>query len=239
MAASQTLYFTAAQRLPVGVAILLQFSGPLLIIGWIRFVRRRKVPRTAVVGVLISLVGLAIVVEVWAGIGFDLVGVLAGVGSAGCQAAYFLMIEGLAGMTDVLVMTATGTAVASVSLTFVALPWTIPWHVIVSGQVRLDGGSVPGWFPTIWLILISAIVAYLGEGAAVQRLSAVVGGAVAYVEVVFTALIAWALLGEHLGVAQILGGAMVLTGAFIAQRPPDPADPSSVAHPELEVLHKK
>jgi drug/metabolite transporter (DMT)-like permease len=236
MAASQTLYFTAAQRLPVGVAILLQFSGPLLIIGWIRFVRRRRVPRSAVLGVVVSLVGLGVVVEVWAGITFDLVGVLAGIGSAACQAAYFLMIEGLSGMADVLLMTATGTAVASVALTFVVLPWTIPWQVI-SGPVSLGSAGVPGWLPVAWLVLISAIVAYLGEGAAVQRLSAVVGGAVAYVEVVFAALFAWVLLGERLGLPQVVGGAMVLVGAFVSQRPPAVADPLTVSHPELEILH--
>lgn len=236
MAASQTLYFTAAQRLPVGVAILLQFSGPLLIIGWIRFVRRRRVPRSAVLGVVVSLIGLGVVVEVWAGITFDLVGVVAGIGSAACQAAYFLMIEGLSGMADVLVMTATGTAVAAVALTFVVLPWTIPWQVI-SGPVTLGSASLPGWLPVAWLVLISAIVAYLGEGAAVQRLSAVVGGAVAYVEVVFAALFAWALLGERLGLPQVLGGAMVLVGAFVSQRPPVTADPTAVSHPELEILH--
>ena len=235
MAASQTLYFTSAQRLPVGVAILLQFCGPLLIIGWTRLVRRQSVPRTALIGVCISLVGLAVVVEVWSGITFDLVGVLAGLGSAACQATYFLMIDGLSGVADALVMTATGMAVASICLSCVVLPWTIPWDV-VGGDVTFGGSTYPGWVPVIWLVLVSAALCYLGEGAAVQHLSAVVGSAVAYVEVVFAALFAWVLLGEHLGHAQLIGGVMVLGGAFISQRPPDPAGPTLVAHPELEVL---
>ncbi|KNY04159.1 EamA family transporter [Microbacterium sp. GCS4] len=218
MAASQTLFFYATSLLPVGVAILLQFSGPLLIIGWTKFVRRTHVPRSAVIGVTISLLGLVVVVEVWTGLAFDVWGVLAGIGSAVCQAAYFLLIEDLKDSSDVLVMTASGTAVAAVLLSVTTLPWTFPWHVL-TGDVVLAGNDVSGWIPFFWLVLICAIFAYLLEGAAVRRLSAVIGGAIAYVEVVFAAVIAWLLLGEGLGAAQILGGVLVIAGAYIAQRP--------------------
>lgn len=225
MAASQTLFFYATSRLPVGVAILLQFSGPLIIIGWTKFVRRKAVPRTAAIGVVISLLGLMVVVEVWAGLAFDVWGVLAGIGSAVCQAAYFLLIEDLKGSADVLVMTASGAVVAAVVLSVTTLPWTFPWHVI-AGTVTLGGGQVSGWLPLLWLVLICAIMSYLLEGAAVRRLSAVVGGAIAYVEVVFAAVIAWLLLGENLGPAQIIGGALVIIGAYIAQRPSKPEGPA-------------
>src|SRR4051812_43633414 len=40
VAGCQTLYFVAASRLPVGVAILLEFTGPVLVVGWTRFVVR-------------------------------------------------------------------------------------------------------------------------------------------------------------------------------------------------------
>ncbi|GAB3633621.1 EamA family transporter [Microbacterium sp. 22179] len=218
MAASQTLFFYAASRLPIGVAVLLQFSGPLLIILWTKFVRRRIVPRSAAIGVIISLVGLMIVVEVWAGLAFDLSGVLAGVGSAVCQAAYFMIIEDLKGSADVLVMTASGAVVGGIVLTFTTLPWTLPWGAI-GDSVSLAGAEISGWLPFVWLVVVCAILAFLIEGAAVRRLSAVIAGAIAYIEVVFAAVIAWLLLGEHLGVAQIVGGVIVITGAYIAQRP--------------------
>ena len=218
MAASQVLFFVAVQRLPVGVAILLQFSGPLLIIGWVRWVRHKRVPRTASVGVIISIVGLAIVVQIWTGIAFDLLGVLAGVGAAVCQAAYFLIIEDLKESAPLLVMTASGTVVASLALTVVAMPWTFPWAVL-GDTVGLGPTGVPGWVAAAWLIVICAVAAYLLEGFAVRRLSAVVGGAIAYVEVVMGALYAWILLGEALGPAEIVGGSVVLIGAYIAQLP--------------------
>ena len=72
VAGCQSLYFVSASRLPVGVAILLEFTGPVLVVGWTRFVRRGPVPRTAAYGVVIALVGLSCVVEVWSGLTLDL-----------------------------------------------------------------------------------------------------------------------------------------------------------------------
>jgi drug/metabolite transporter (DMT)-like permease len=220
----QSLYFVAASRLPVGVAILLEFTGPVLVVGWIRVVRRTPVPRTAALGVGIALLGLACVVEVWSGLTVDLLGLLAGLGAAACQAAYFLLVDRVSGEIDPLAMTAVGCAVATVVLAAVAPPWDIPWHLVATG-VRLGGHMAPGWFLAVWLVLVSTVTAYLTGVAAVHRLSAPIAGAVAYVEAVAAALFAWVVLGEHLTPVQLAGGAIVLAGAFVAQRSVAPAEP--------------
>src|SRR5689334_16354417 len=36
----QALYFVAIARIPVGIAILVEYLGPALLLGWIRFVQR-------------------------------------------------------------------------------------------------------------------------------------------------------------------------------------------------------
>jgi drug/metabolite transporter (DMT)-like permease len=216
IAGCQTLYFVAASRLPVGVAILLEFTGPVLVVGWLRFVRRAVVPRTAVVGVGIALAGLACVVEVWSGMALDLLGLLAGLGAAACQATYFLLIDRLTGVADPLVMTAAGSVVGAVALSLVAVPWTAPVGVLAQ-SAPIGERSAPAWMFAAWIILVSTIVAYLTGAAAVQRLSAAIGGAVAYVEVVAAALFAWILLDERLTGPQLIGGAIVLAGAFVAQ----------------------
>jgi drug/metabolite transporter (DMT)-like permease len=216
IAGCQTLYFVAASRLPVGVAILLEFTGPVLVVGWLKFVRGTVVPKTAVVGVAMALAGLACVVEVWSGLSLDLIGLLAGLGAAACQATYFLLIDRLTGAADPLVATAAGSVVGAIALTLVATPWTAPLGVL--GETTPIGDrSAPAWMFAAWLILISTIVAYLTGAAAVQRLSAAIGGAVAYVEVVAASVFAWILLGERLTAPQLIGGAIVLAGAFVAQ----------------------
>jgi drug/metabolite transporter (DMT)-like permease len=233
VAGCQSLYFVAASRLPVGVAILLEFTGPVLVVAWMKFVQRRHVPRTASIGVGIALAGLACVVKVWSGLSIDLLGLLAGLAAAACQAAYFLIIDRVGDDVDPLVMTAAGSTVGAVVLAVAAPPWEIPWHLLTTG-VRF-GDHVPrGWFLAAWIILISTVTAYLTGIAAVHRLSAPVAGAVAYVETVSAALFAWIMLGERLSPAQLAGGAIVLVGAFVAQRSVAPHEPVLEPVPHLE-----
>jgi drug/metabolite transporter (DMT)-like permease len=216
IAGCQTLFFIAASRLPVGVAILLEFSGPVLVVGWLKFGRKVAVPRSAALGVAIALVGLATVVEIWSGLQLDLIGLLAGLAAAGCQATYFILIDKLTGIADPLVMTAAGSVVGGVLLTAISAPWAVPWHALTD-TIAIGERSAPGWIFAAWLIVVSTVVAYLAGAAAVQRLSAAIGGAVAYVEVVAAGLFAWILLGETLKTNQIIGGVIVLFGAFVAQ----------------------
>ncbi len=216
IAGCQTLFFVAASRLPVGVALMLEFTGPVLVVAWLKFGQKIAVPRTAAVGVGIALVGLATVVEIWSGLKLDLVGLIAGLGAAACQATYFILIDKLTGAADPLVMTAAGSVVGAVALTAISAPWGIPWHSLVD-TIAIGDRSAPGWVLATWLIVVSTVIAYLAGAAAVQRLSAAVGGAVAYVEVVAASIFAWILLNETLRTNQIIGGVIVLAGAFVAQ----------------------
>ncbi|TYB42038.1 EamA family transporter [Actinomadura chibensis] len=235
IAGCQAFYFVAASRLPVGVAILLEFCGPVIVLAWLRIVRRAPVHRTAAAGVAVALAGLALVVQVWQGLGLDPLGLAAGLAAAACQAAYFLIVDRLAGRADPIVLTASGSAVAVAALTAIAAPWTLPWDVLPA-DVAVGGHTAPGWTLVAWIGLVSTVLAYLTGTAGLQRLPAQVGGAICYTEAVAAALIAWAVLGEHLAPAQLAGGAIVLTGAYIAQRaaiarPAPPGVPPAPAAP--------
>lgn len=227
VAGCQSFYFVAASRLPVGVAILLEFTGPVLIVAWTRFALRVRLPRSAPVGVGIALAGLACVVEVWSGLRLDLLGVLAGLSAAGCQAAFFLLADRANGRIDPLVMSATGFAVATVTLAVAAPPWHIPWRVL-AGPVAFGGHHLPGWALASLLVAVSTVIAYVMSVAAVHRLSAPVAGAVGYVEAVAAAGFAWLTLGEHLSAIQLTGGAVILVGAYVAQRSVAAREPVTV-----------
>ncbi|WUI03358.1 DMT family transporter [Spirillospora sp. NBC_00431] len=227
VAGCQALYFVAASRLPVGVAILLEFSGPVIVLAWLRLVRRTPVHRTAVAGVAVAMAGLTLVVQVWTGLSLDPLGLAAGLGAAACQAGYFLTVDRLTGKVDPLVITASGGVMATVALTALAAPWSLPWDVLPA-QVPVAGHTAPGWTLVAWIGIVSTVLAYLAGVAGLQRLSAQVGSAICYTEAVAAAVIAWAVLGERLTTAQLVGGAIVLTGAYIAQR-------AAVPRPDLTV----
>jgi drug/metabolite transporter (DMT)-like permease len=183
-----------------------------------------------------------VVVQVWSGLRLDALGLLAGLAAAGCQAAYFLLVERMDSV-DPLVMTAAGALVGTLLLAGPAAPWAMPWRLL-GEPVRLGGHSVPAWLAALWLIGVSTVIAYLTGVAAVQRLSAPVAGAICYAEAVFAPLLAWVLLGERLTATQIFGGGIVLAGAFVAQRSvppsavPEAALSAGLAHPAAVPEHQ-
>lgn len=238
IALCQAMYFIAASRLPVGIAILLEFAGPALVVIYQRLVLRRAVRRTAFVGIALALAGLCCVVEIWSGLNLDTLGLICGVATAVGNAAYFVIIDRLTGSADPLVISTGGMVVACVVVLPIALPWDTPWHRL-GEQVVLGHHGVPGWTVALALVVLSTVVSYVLGGMAVQRLSAPVAAAIAYVEPISACVLAWVLLGQSLDAAQLTGGAVVLLGAYIAQRaaapqaggPVEPVAPPGSAAP--------
>ncbi|MGW7258013.1 EamA family transporter [Streptomyces sp. NPDC054834] len=220
VAGVQACYFAALSRIPVGVALLVEYLAPALVLGWVRFVQRRPVTRAAALGVVLAVGGLACVVEVWSGLGFDALGLLLALGAACCQVGYFVLSDQGAGSgeetPDPLGVIAYGLLVGAVVLTFVARPWTMDWSVL-SGTARMNGTEVPAVALLAWIVLVATVVAYVTGVLSVRRLSPQVAGVVACLEAVIATVLAWVLLGEHLSAPQVAGGAVVLLGAFIAQ----------------------
>ncbi|WP_051832982.1 EamA family transporter [Streptomyces katrae] len=235
VAGVQAFYFASLSRIPVGVALLLEYLGPALLLGWIRFVQRKPVTRAAAAGAALAVVGLACVVEVWSGLSLDLLGVLLGLAAACCQAFYFVFADhGADGaaddVPDPLGVIAYGMLVGALVMTVISRPWEIDWQLL-GGQAAMGDTTVPAWVLLGWVVLIATVFAYLTGVVSVRKLSPQVAGVVACLEAVVATVFAWILLGEHLSTPQIAGGALVLGGAFIAQSsrptPPGAADPES------------
>ncbi|MER7900858.1 EamA family transporter [Streptomyces sp. NPDC096046] len=220
VAGVQACYFAALSRIPVGVALLIEYLAPALVLGWVRFVQKRPVTRAAAVGVVLAVGGLACVVEVWSGLGFDVLGLLLALGAACCQVGYFVLSDqgGDAGdeAPDPLGVIAYGLLVGAAVLTVVARPWTMDWSVL-RGTASMDGRPVAAVVLLAWIVLVATVVAYITGVLSVRRLSPQVAGVVACIEAVIATVLAWVLLGEHLSAPQIAGGVIVLVGAFIAQ----------------------
>ncbi|PJE97851.1 EamA family transporter [Streptomyces carminius] len=228
VAGVQACYFAAISRIPVGVALLVEYLAPALVLGWVRFVRRRPVSRAAGIGVVLAVGGLACVVEIWAGLGFDPLGLLLALGAACCQVGYFVLSDhGTDGgaAPDPLGVVAYGLLIGALVLTVVARPWEMAWPVL-GGRAQLAGLQVPAVALLVWIVLVATVVAYLTGVISVRRLSPQVAGVVACLEAVVATVLAWVLLGERLSAVQLLGGAVVLAGAYVAQRATPAAAPA-------------
>ncbi|MEV4246481.1 DMT family transporter [Streptosporangium canum] len=229
VAGVQALYFAAITRLPVGVTLLIEFTSPVLVVLWVRFVRRVRLPRAAFVGAVVAVIGLGIVVEAWSGLALDPVGLLLAFGAAACCAGYFLLSDGFGDDVDPLGLIAWGLLGAALVLVPISQPWDIPWTAFTRTVAPEGGHALPALAAAIWMIVIATVVAYILGVTAVRRLSAAIGSTVASLEVIAGAVIAWILVGEALGPFQIAGGLIVLSGAYLAQRatavvPPAPVE---------------
>ncbi|MFF3747881.1 EamA family transporter [Streptomyces kronopolitis] len=219
VAGVQACYFAALSRIPVGVALLVEYLAPALVLGWVRFVQKRPVTRAAAVGVVLAVGGLACVVEVWSGLSFDAVGLALALGAACCQVGYFVLSDhGTDGddAADPLGVTAYGLLIGTVVLTAIARPWGMDWQLL-GGAADMNGTRVPATLLLAWIVLVATVAAYLTGVVSIRRLSPQVAGVVACLEAVIATVLAWFLLGEHLSAPQLAGGLVVLTGAFIAQ----------------------
>jgi drug/metabolite transporter (DMT)-like permease len=213
VAGVQVLYFASVSRLPVGIAMLLEFMSPVLVALWVRFVRGTILPRRAWLGTGLALLGLAMVAQVWQGLQLDAIGLLAGIGAALCAAGYFLIGEHGVRTHHPLTLTTWGMLIGSVFVLALAPPWTFPASTLIE----------PTQFGPVWMVLVeialfSTVFAYAFGVTALRHLPSNVASVLSLAEPVVATVAAWALLDEQLTVVQIMGGSTLLLGAFLVQR---------------------
>jgi len=227
MAGVQVAFFNALAYLPVTVALLLEYTGPILVIGWVWLVRRQPPSVRTLMGAGVALLGLTLVVQVWSGVGLRWEGLVWGLVAAVCQASYFLIADRAGSVTPPLVLAGVGMTVGAAVVALLGLVGVLPIVVDTAAAGVLLAGADVGW-PVVatLLVVVSSVIAYLTGVAAIARIGAARGSLVALLEVVASALASWALLGQVLAPAQAAGGALILVGVALAStaRPAAPPD---------------
>jgi drug/metabolite transporter (DMT)-like permease len=215
----QWFYFVAIHRLPVGIALLLQYLAPLLVALWARGVMHEPVRRRIWGALALALAGLALVTEVWEGLSLDGVGVAAALAGALAYAAYVLMAERAVGRRDPFSLSLYGFLFAALFWALVQPLWTFPAGVVddrVSLLGNLAGSELPVWALMAWLVTLGTIAPFGLVVWALRYIPATRVGIVAMLEPVAATLVAFAWLDERLGAAQLAGGAVVLAGILLA-----------------------
>jgi drug/metabolite transporter (DMT)-like permease len=217
VALAQLCYFSAVQYLSVGVALLLEYLAPVLLIGYFWLRHRRRPTPAVLVGAMICLVGLVFVLDLTGGLLLNPVGVAWGLGAAVCLSVYFLLSED-AGDDPVhpLLLTTVGTGVGAMVILSVGATGFLPLTAR-DGTTALAGTPVAWWVPVGLLVTVSAVFAYLTGIVGVRRLGTSVASFVSLSEVVFAAAFAVVLLAQRPTAGQLLGGVLVLAGIAVVQ----------------------
>jgi drug/metabolite transporter (DMT)-like permease len=210
------LYFVAISRMPVGIALLFEYTAPLLVALWARFGQHQAVRSRLWIGLGLSLAGLACVAEVWGELRLNGVGVAAGSGAAVLLAFYYVLSARGVKQRDTLSLTtwAFGAAAVAGLIIRAVTAGTGGWEPLTRSE---DG--VPVALLCCYVVVFGSIVPYLLVAAALRHLPATSVGIIGMIEPVIAGTVAWITLGagEALNAAQLAGAVLVLTGVTLAE----------------------
>ena len=221
-AAVQAGYFLGIQRgVPLSLVLIIEFTAPIWIALWIKYVRKMYVPASMWGAIALSLLGLILLAQVWNGLSFDLLGLLGALLSAFALTAYFLIGKSFGTSRSAMSLTVWGLGMASLAWSSSMPLWNFPFEVFTIDmdlQGVFAGNTLPGWLLILWIIVMGTIVPYLFVISGLRLLSASTASVIGMMEPVFAGIFAWMWLQQSWNGIQLIGAAVVLIGIYIADR---------------------
>lgn len=215
----QWTYSLAVVKLPVGIALLIEYTAVL----WVPIIAlvffKEKVNSKIWIGAALVLGGLAVVAQIW-NTELDPVGIFFGFAAAASLTTYFITGERVQRILPTNVTMVYGMGIATVFF----LPFA-NWGEFdfsrLSGSIdlmgNLAGTSAPLWVMLIWLGIMGSFLPMAFSYLALRHLSATIVGIIATSETVLAFAFALLWLAEVISLTQALGGIVVVIGILIAQ----------------------
>jgi len=217
VAGCQPFYFNAIERMPVGVALLLEYLAAVIVVGWLWLRHGQRPRRLTVVGAVAAVAGLAMVLDLGGSAQIDPIGGMWGLLAAVGLAIYFLLGAGVdEEPLPPVVMAWAGMCVGAAALAALGWAGVLPLTA-TTGKVDFIGHRVSWVVPVLGLSLVAAALAYVAGIGAARRLGAKLASFVGMSEVLFAILFAWLLLGQLPSAVQFLGGAFILAGVTLVR----------------------
>ncbi|MEE5065250.1 threonine/homoserine exporter RhtA [Pseudomonas alliivorans] len=205
------LFYMSLQTVPLGIAVALEFTGPLAVALW----ASRKL--IDFLWVALAVLGLLLLIPLGeSSTRIDLVGAGYALGAGVCWAAYILFGQ-KAGADNGIQTAALGVTIAAV---FIA-----PIGVVHAGAALLDLSLIPA---ALGVAVLSTALPYSLEMVALTRMSARTFGTLASLEPVFAALSGLIFLHEDLSLTQWLAISAIIVASIGATLGSTPTKPQLV-----------
>jgi drug/metabolite transporter (DMT)-like permease len=215
-------YFLGIERgLPLGLVLVLEFTAPIWIALWIKYLRKGFVAKDMWVAIALSLLGLLLVTRIWDGFKFDLIGLAGALGSAFALTGYFLIGEKFGAGRHAMSSTIIGLGIAGAFWAIVLPIWNFPTAIFATKMDihgYLAGDLFPGWMLLLWIVVMGTIVPYLFVISGLRLLSASKSSVIGMLEPVLAGIFAWIWLNQSWDAIQLIGAAIVLIGIYLADR---------------------
>jgi drug/metabolite transporter (DMT)-like permease len=205
LAGVQALYFAAIARLQIGVALTIQYLGPLLLLLYLKVIHRRRLPRGLWGAAGLAAIGCFFVVGAYNPGALDGLGIAAAFGAAITFAVYLFGSEQAGQRYPAATTLVWGFGLASVFWLITQPIWTFPLHALSDGRDAAFAAYV---------VIGGTLIPFACMITAVRHLPAARAAVVATLEPVLGALLAWPILDQALSPIQIIGG-LVVVGAII------------------------
>lgn len=211
VAGCQLAFFLAVQFIPPSLALLIEFTGPVLLMLWF-WVRTRRAPSwLTLLGAVIAMCGLIAVAGVVTGTALHPLGILFALVAAAGNAAYYALGASSSHGIPSLPFVGLGLLIAAVLLVIAGATGLLP--IVFSGETAvLAGAAVPPALVVAGLVLISTVAAYVLGVAASRRLGATVSSFTGYSEPLFGILWTILLLAIVPTTLQWFGAALIIMG---------------------------
>ena len=219
--AVQALYFVAISRLHVSIALIMEFTAPIWIVIWLRYVKKKYVPPLMWISIFMAFSGLVLIAQVWRGRTLDPIGVIAALADGIVLATFFLLGERLAAKHEVETLMVYGFGFATLAMALTLPLWSFPTEIFTQSmdlQGRFSEISLPGWVLITWIIIMGTIIPYLLVVNGLKLLSASTSSVMGMSEPILAGVFAWILLSEKWGSIQLLGGLVVIVGIILADK---------------------
>jgi drug/metabolite transporter (DMT)-like permease len=229
VAGAQLCYFNAIQRIPIGVALLLEYLGVILVVGWMWLRHAQRPRRLTIAGAVMALAGLGLVLDLSGSARLSPIGVMWGLGAAVGLAVYFVLSASADGdALPPIAMAWAGMCAGAALLAALGLARVLPMRAGTS-DVQFLHHQVSWIVPVVGLSLVAAVIPYVTGIGAARRLGARLSSFVGMAEILFAVLFAWLLLGQLPTVLQFVGGGLILAGVALVRlaelRPPAAPEP--------------
>jgi len=225
VAGAQLCYFQAVTRMQVGPALMIEYTAPAAVVGWLWLRHVQRPGPVTLAGTALAATGLVLVLDLASGGGLDPVGVLWALGAMVGVSSYFVMSADEDNGVPPMALAAGGLVVGAVLLGVLGVVGVLPMGASTAAATYA-GSDVPWWLPLLGLGLLSAAVAYTSGIAASRRLGSRLASFVGLLEVVSAVVFAWLLLDQLPTTAQLVGGLLILAGVVVVNlgEPRSPAD---------------
>ena len=224
-------YFYAIESIPVGVGLLLEYTGAIMVVGWLWVRHGQRPRRLTILGAAAAVGGLALMAGITGSGGVSMVGFAWGLLAAVCMTMFMFIADspesavsaepatsaepaGRPAELSPVLLSWAGICVAAFTLAIAGAAHVVPMAA-TTADVAFLGHQVSWILPVIAVGSLSTAAGFISAVAAVRSLGPKLASFIGMSEILFAAAFAWLMLGQVPTTTQFAGSALILAGVIL------------------------